>query len=133
MTSDSRPFNERELAVLEALLDGGWLGSHELRDQLAHATRGPSWFEGSPSFDIRVDPTVAGRVDLPQPLQDSTMYAFGIDGGLVGWIFLWAEEGYLSALEFAWITDEMPSGLPIPERLARDIPVPPPPISREQG
>jgi hypothetical protein len=33
-------------------------------------------------------------------------------GEPLGEILIWVENGYLSALEYAWVTDEAPDGLP---------------------
>lgn len=39
------------------------------------------------------------------------------DGSEVGELLVWVTDGFLSALEFAWWTDERPHALPVPEQL----------------
>lgn len=38
-------------------------------------------------------------------------------GETTGFILVWTEGGYLSTIEHAWVTDEMPDEFPSPERL----------------
>jgi hypothetical protein len=38
-------------------------------------------------------------------------------GETTGFILVWTEGGYLSTIEHAWVTDEMPEEFPSPERL----------------
>jgi len=40
-------------------------------------------------------------------------------GDVTGFILVWARAGYLSAVEHAWVTDEMPAEFPRPEWLRR--------------
>lgn len=38
-------------------------------------------------------------------------------GGPIGEVLVWSTGGYLSALEYAWYTDDPPGGIPCPSRL----------------
>jgi hypothetical protein len=40
-------------------------------------------------------------------------------GQVLGEVMLWIRDGYLSALEFAWYTDDPPTEWPSPEQLVR--------------
>src|SRR5437764_14195728 len=40
-------------------------------------------------------------------------------GRPTGFLILWVKDGYLSALEHAWVTEEMPQEFPSVERLRR--------------
>jgi hypothetical protein len=47
--------------------------------------------------------------DGPTPVE---AWAYGSDAEVVGTLLVWVEDGRLSALEFGWVTDEMPTSLP---------------------
>lgn len=52
--------------------------------------------------------------DGPLPIR-----AVALDGNRspVGEVLVWVSGGYLSAVEYAWCTDEVPVGLPLPSQL----------------
>jgi hypothetical protein len=39
------------------------------------------------------------------------------NGEPLGEIVVWVTAGYLSDLEFAWVTDDIPAAIPSPERI----------------
>ena len=39
-------------------------------------------------------------------------WVFGADGSPIGTMLLWVDDGYISALEYAWVTDDPPAELP---------------------
>ena len=43
-------------------------------------------------------------------------------GEATGFILVWTEGGYLTTVEHAWVTDQMPEACPPPERLRRWYP-----------
>ncbi|MGW4646484.1 hypothetical protein [Kitasatospora sp. NPDC004289] len=113
---EPRPLNAAERAVLEHLLAADFPGAPELLAQLDRVEVVAAWFEGSVSVDLRV--RGAAESDRRSVLLPVGAEVYDEDGGYVGELLLWAEGGeYLSALEYAWVTDEMPTVLPAVERL----------------
>jgi hypothetical protein len=61
--------------------------------------------------DLAVPPTVGkatvedGEISVGSEVRDR-------DGNYLGEVLVWVEGGYLSALEYAWVTDEPPARLP---------------------
>lgn len=53
----------------------------------------------------------AALPDGPIPLQAIVV---GHSGSVEGQILVWTNSGYLSGIEFAWVTEDSPSGLPSP-------------------
>lgn len=123
----SRPFSDAERALLQRLAsaapDAGLLLA-----QIALAEHDGWWFEGSQSFSIatpdhapqyfagrllsdgqQIGPGCSVRVDGAKP--DS-------DANYIGEIFLWLRDGRLTAMEYYWVTDEMPDSLPRLDQLA---------------
>jgi hypothetical protein len=43
--------------------------------------------------------------------------AEGGKGQPLGEMFVWVKDGYLDALEYGWLTDEMPDSMPSPDRI----------------
>ncbi|MFG2911944.1 hypothetical protein ACGF0D_03475 [Kitasatospora sp. NPDC048298] len=114
---EPRPLDDSERAVLEHLLAADFAGAPALRAQLDRTEVTAVWGAGSVSVDLRVrglerDPAPA-FVPLPvdAPVHDDS-------GEYVGELLVWAEGGVtLSALEYAWVTDEMPTVLPTVDRI----------------
>ena len=72
---------------------------------------------GLPRFlDLRVPSTVARTHASDGPLPGRAIVRDAA-GDLVGEILVWMKDGYLSALEFAWVTDEPPTTWPSPEHI----------------
>ncbi|MDH6115346.1 hypothetical protein P3T36_007182 [Kitasatospora sp. MAP12-15] len=116
---EPRPLNAAERAVLEHLLEADFAGAPQLRGQLDHTQVVATWGTGSVSVDLRV------LGPEQHPAAPSTLLPTGAgvydhSGQYIGELLLWAEGGTtLSALEYAWVTDEMPTCLPPLDRIQR--------------
>jgi hypothetical protein len=107
-----RPLREIERKTLEALLSVDFDGAAELRDQIPLARAAESRTAGSPpSFDIAVPPN-APRSILLKKMAPITALAFDPSQEYTGEFILWLADGYLSSLEYAWVTGEAPKDLP---------------------
>jgi hypothetical protein len=117
----SRPFTEVERRILQRLVSGA-PDAELLLAQIDVAEHDGWWFEGSQSLDIStpVDapPYAAGRM-LSGGRQIGPGCSVLADGSLpssdsnfIGEAFLWLQDGRLSAMEYWWVTDEMPDALP---------------------
>jgi len=98
--------------LLHALLgQADFPGSHELLRQVAsvEVVGGPLTM-----LDLRVDELTAPSVfrDGPVPL---SLIVAGAAGSTIGELLIWVGDGYLSAIEFAWWSDEPPTCLPSPD------------------
>ena len=92
------------------------------RDELVAQVPGTRIAVGPVSFrDFVPDRSVAPSEcpDGPVPVRALVEDA---GGDPIGWILIWVEDGYLSALEFAWVTDDMPTLFPSPDSVR---PIPP--------
>ena len=45
--------------------------------------------------------------------------ALDLNGEMAGEVIVWVRDGYLSGLEYAWFSDEMPSGFPPVQHLSQ--------------
>lgn len=113
----ARALTPTEQQVIAAILSEEILGMSDLRAQLGSARVLRNWQpEGSPSIDLATLP------DTPRsPLRDSIV---PVDATVVdenenylGELILWLEDGRISSLEYAWVTDAMPCSLPAVESL----------------
>ena len=109
---EPRPLNAAERAVLEHVLSAEFTGASQLRGQLDHTEVVARWGPGSVSVDLRVREPCE-RAALPQALVPVDARVHDPSGAYVGELLVWTERGAtLAALEFAWVTDEMPTSLP---------------------
>jgi hypothetical protein len=103
---------EREalLCILEA---ASFDGARELAFQVDLTTV----VGGLPTLlDLSVDPSASAAdcVDGPLPVDTTVLSRFGEpEGG----ILVWVKDGYLSALEHYWYTDEPPTEFPSADRI----------------
>ena len=74
---------------------------------------------GGPITFLRllVDRSVAPRSDFGDGPAPGFAGVFGEDGAPIGTLLVWVKGGYLSALEYAWVTDEPPVQLPKAEQV----------------
>ncbi|BCL18240.1 hypothetical protein ACPCBX_06160 [Streptomyces tuirus] len=112
LSIDPRPLNADERAVLEAILSAEFAGASQLRTQLDRtevtAIRGPD----SVSVGLRVREPCE-HAALRTELVPVDAHVHDPSGTYVGEILVWTDRGAtLAALEFAWVTDEMPTSLP---------------------
>jgi hypothetical protein len=113
-TEIGRPLRAIERDTLETLLSVDFEGVTQLRDQVPVARYAGSRASGSaPSFDIAV-PASAPRSTFPGKLAPITAHVFDSSEEYTGEFILWLTHGYLSGVEYAWVTDEAPDDLPDP-------------------
>ncbi|MDX8054644.1 hypothetical protein SK571_35195 [Lentzea sp. BCCO 10_0798] len=103
-----RPLAPSERAVLERILAADFPGATALHAQLDHVRVLKPWYEGAPSLDLSTGGAAADVADGVLPV-DAQVHE---SGELVGEILLWIADGRLSAIEYAWVTDEPPTRLP---------------------
>ena len=108
----ARPLGANEHDVLLKVLDARTFeGCAELRAQVSAAVV----VGGPPTFlklDVGPEAPVARRADGPIPVR---AFVDTPGGEPVGELLVWVTSGRLSALEFAWVTDEQPTSLPTPD------------------
>ncbi|WP_245650624.1 hypothetical protein [Nocardia harenae] len=102
-----RALTRREADVIAALLATGADASYAA--QIPHARVVATWGPGSPSVDLTVLP---GATAGPASGIVAEAAVTDGDGAPIGELILWARDGLLSALEYAWYTDERPRCLP---------------------
>ncbi|MFJ5927427.1 hypothetical protein ACIQF6_33030 [Kitasatospora sp. NPDC092948] len=112
-----RPLNPAERAVLEHLLSAEFDGAAELRAQLDRTEVVGAWAPDSVSVDLRVNEP--GRHTGPFRLAPVGAAVHDEDGAYIGEFLLWTDDDgrTLSALEYAWVTDDMPTVLPPVEHI----------------
>jgi hypothetical protein len=114
---DPRPLNKAERSVLNHILSEDFDGASELRSQVDQVEVVAVWSLNSTSVHFRVRGSVlrstqsGGHVPV-------TAEVLNASGEYVGELLLWLECGVLSALEYAWVTDEMPTVLPDVESIS---------------
>lgn len=119
MPGTGRPLSaDEKRVILRVLATEDFDGVDILRHQVPEAFAIRRWIEGLPSIDVMVGETVPaapGRVRSPigRFVEDDS-------GKALGTILLWIHGGRLSALEYAWVTDDPPTELPPDEWIIRD-------------
>ncbi|MEE1821588.1 hypothetical protein PUR61_05170 [Streptomyces sp. BE20] len=114
---EPRPLNASERAVLEHLLEADFAGAPALRGQLDHTEVVATWGPGSVSVDLRVR-GLEQHPSAPSTLLPTGAFVYDRSGEYTGELLLWAEGGTtLSALEYAWVTDDAPTSLPSVDQL----------------
>ncbi|MFB8406048.1 hypothetical protein [Streptomyces sp. NPDC055912] len=112
LSIDPRPLNADERAVHEHILSAEFVGVSQLRSQLDRTEVIAVWGPDSVSVDLQVREPCA-QAALPKTLVPVDAHVHGPSGAYVGEILVWTDRGAtLSALEFAWVIDEMPTSLP---------------------
>lgn len=109
--SDCAPTIE-EISILRSILQASPSEADVLLGQLNHARITSNWAPGgSPSFDISVsnDAPSSRFPDGPLPVHAEV---YDDQGEYTGELIVWMSGGFISALAYAWITDDMPSALP---------------------
>lgn len=89
-------------------------GRGELLAQVPHVVvvGGPITFAR-----LDVDRSAAPRSRLPGQLVPGDSWAYDEGGIPLGTLLVWVDDGYLSALEYGWVTDDRPLALPLPEQV----------------
>ncbi|MEV6682004.1 hypothetical protein AB0N09_34795 [Streptomyces erythrochromogenes] len=112
LSIDPRSLNADERAVLEHVLSAEFVGASQLRSQLDRTEVIAVWGPNSVSVDLQVREPCE-HAALPQALVPVAAHVHDPSGAYIGEILVWTDRGAtLSALEFAWVTDEMPTTLP---------------------
>jgi hypothetical protein len=108
-----RPLSDREQRVVAKVVSAT-VGADALLAQLPVA-----WVRSGPVTFLHLTvPADVPHADLPDgPLPVSAVVS-DVDGRSIGEIIVWVEGGLLSALEYAWVTDEEPTEWPAPERVS---------------
>jgi hypothetical protein len=113
LSIDPRPLNADERAVLEHILSAEFVGASQLRNQLDRTEVITVWGPDSVSVDLQVREPCE-HAALPEALVPVDAQVHDPSGAYVGEILVWTDRGAtLAALEFAWVTDEMPASLPV--------------------
>ncbi|MEV5507181.1 hypothetical protein [Streptomyces orinoci] len=107
-----RPLSVSERTVLEHILSADFAGASALRGQLDRTEVVALWAPGSVSVDLRVREPVR-HAAMPSALVPVAAHVHDQSGEYVGELLVWTDRGAtLAALEYAWVTDEMPAHLP---------------------
>ncbi|MEU8634213.1 hypothetical protein AB0C38_18705 [Amycolatopsis sp. NPDC048633] len=69
------------------------------------------WVHGLPSVDLAV-PATAAPARVPDGVIPSGAEVRDRAGQYLGEVLVWVGGGHLSAIEYAWVTDEAPDRLP---------------------
>lgn len=75
--------------------------------------------DGGPITFLRltVDRSRASRADFDHGHTPGFAGVLGKDGTPVGTVMVWVNDGYISALEYAWVNDDPPAVLPEVEQI----------------
>jgi hypothetical protein len=111
LPSTPRELTPAEREVLEFMVSADFAGADRLRAQIPHCRVVAVWAEGQPSVDLAVSRTVA-PAQLPDGELPSGSEVRTSAGEYLGEVLVWVGGGYLSAIEYAWVTDEAPDRLP---------------------
>jgi len=119
LDSMERELTALERGVLEFVLDGLTLACGDvLRAQIPYARV----VDGQPTLPTYLHLAVTSRIppaDCPDGKVPVEVVVESRPGDVTGFILVWARAGYLSAVEHAWVTAEMPAEFPRPEWLRR--------------
>jgi hypothetical protein len=114
-----RPLSADEKRVILQILDADLDGADELRQQVEGAFATRQWIAGLPSIDIIVGETSPAAPDyVRRPI---TRAVEDDSGSPIGFVLLWVEDGRISALEYAWVTDDPPTELPPDGWIGKDV------------
>jgi hypothetical protein len=106
-----RNLSDAERDVLTFMLSADFAGAHELRAQIPYCEVIAVWVDGLPSVELAVTGRVKkalladGEIPIGSEVRDNA-------GKYLGEILVWVTDGCLSAIEYAWITDDPPAELP---------------------
>ncbi|MGW5877206.1 hypothetical protein ACWFMI_11740 [Nocardiopsis terrae] len=122
-----RELSPREKGVLEEILSRDIPGFEELRQQVQNARVSGNWGSDLPSIDIEV-PETTPRSSVRNIIAPVDVSVLGERGEYLGEILVWLDDGRISAVEYAWVSDSPPRELPevrqlkiSPDRRNREI------------
>ena len=109
--SIGRELTQSETDVIVWLLRHDFPGVQELRAQVPLTRALGSWHDDEVSLNL----TVALNA-LASPFPDGPVpgraWAYDPEGNALGTVLLWVTDGYVSAVEYGWVTDTAPIALP---------------------
>jgi hypothetical protein len=114
---EPRPLSVTERSALELILSVEFAGAAELRNQLDRTEVVARWGADSASINLRV------RQPVRRAAMETRLVPVGAQvvdelGEYIGELLVWTDNGAtLSSLEYAWVTDQMPTALPPVERI----------------
>ncbi|MET8536922.1 hypothetical protein ACFRCW_33135 [Streptomyces sp. NPDC056653] len=109
--------NEHEEVVLRHVLSAEFEGAQELRAQISLVEVVAVWGLGSVSVDFRMRGRTAARSAQREGHIPVDAEVVNEAGQYVGELLVWVHHGALAGLEYAWVTDEMPTALPAVESI----------------
>ncbi|MCT2586649.1 hypothetical protein [Actinophytocola gossypii] len=112
-TAPGRPLRDRERRVAAKILSAA-AGTDELVAQLPVARVR----SGAVTFLNLAVPAEVPHASVPDGPLPVSAVVNDPDGHPLGEIIVWVEGGLLSALEYAWVTDEEPGEWPAPEHVS---------------
>ncbi len=114
-----RVLTKAEVDLVRWLLRPDAPGVAALRTQVTLTRALGSWHPDSVSLNLTVDQD-ATPSEFPDGPVPGEVWAYDSDGHATGTVLLWVADGFLSAIEFGWVTDEPPTALPTCDAL-RDV------------
>lgn len=120
-----RRFRPDERELLDALLAADEPGFDALRSQLDTASYKAAWFPGGASFDIHTDGGAPYRGADAADGEGAVVRARDVFRGgsektpdhIIGTVFVWVTDGFLSAVEYQSALGRVPASLPSPAQL----------------
>lgn len=114
LVGHSLPVNIKELLrKLISFIDEG----KEVAERQIEATKvekyAPDW------IDLKTPETVPKFRSVRNPFLEDVVVRR--DGVTVGFILIWCEDGRLSALEQAWVSDDLPKDWPSPDNVYHEV------------
>ena len=110
-----RPLTDQEKAILLLMLKSA--DETALLAQLPYVIVTRHWVGDLPSVDLSVN-SEAPKADVPDGPMRVQGDVMDEEGEPIGLILLWVTNGALSAMEFAWYTDDPPHEWPETPRVA---------------
>lgn len=114
-----RALTKPEADLVRWLLRPDFPGVAALRKQIPKTRALGSWHPDWISLNLTVakDAIPSEFAEGPVP---GEVWAYDAEGHATGTVLLWVSDGFLSAIEFGWVTDEPPTALPTCDAL-RDV------------
>ncbi|WP_153340788.1 hypothetical protein [Nocardia aurantia] len=106
-----RALNAAERALLVHILSVEFAGAAELRSQIEQVEVTAIRTSHSVSVDFRVREPLRRATALTNLVPVDAHVLDGA-GEYLGEVLVWIEDGALAGLEYAWVTDDMPTRLP---------------------
>lgn len=108
-----RALTEAESALLLLLLGGNTQEVSALRAQVPATVAVEPWSAGSASLHLSVASGAPKSQHRDGPVAVDA-WVHDASGNVLGTLVVWVTDGYLSGLEYGWVTDSPPTALPDP-------------------